>query len=156
MGHSCRTRSHLQNVRNRILSLQAKLVESSQSVRKRYPTSEKLSDFNQALSTLKPFTPRSWRTTTRAHTLLEVQRMETCIEFFLLLVAMARILVVFLRIPRKSRKRWQAKVCDRTGQPVVYRTLAKTSNKWISRIHSFLSQIDRLQLTAVFCNRRGV
>ena len=42
---------------------------------------------------------------------------------------MARILVVFLRIQRKSRKRWQAKVCDRTGHPVVYRTLAKTSDK---------------------------
>ena len=51
--------------------------------------------------------------------------METGIEFFFLLVAMARILVVFLRFQRKSRKRWQAKVCDRTEQPVVYRTLAK-------------------------------
>ena len=39
---------------------------------------------------------------------------------------------VFLRIQRKSRKRRQAKVCDRTGQPVVYRTLAKTSDKWLS------------------------
>ena len=48
----------------------------------------------------------------------------------------------------------QAKACDRTEQPVVYRTLAKTSDEWHSRIHSILLQIDRLQLTAVYCNRR--
>ena len=48
-----------------------------------------------------------------------------------------------------------AKACDRTGQPVVYRTLAKTSDEWLSRIHSILLQIDRSQLTAVYCNRRG-
>ena len=62
--------------------------------------------------------------------------------------------MVFLRIQRKSRKRRQAKVCDRTGQPVVYRTVAKTSDKWLPRIHSILLQIDRL-LTAVYCNRPG-
>ena len=62
--------------------------------------------------------------------------MKTGIEFFLYLVAMARILVVFLRIQRKSRKKRQAKACDRTGQPVVYRTLANTSDEWLSRIHS--------------------
>ena len=44
-----------------------------------------------------------------------------------------------------SRKKRQAKACDRTGQPVVYRTLAKTSDEWLSRIHSILLQIDRLQ-----------
>ena len=50
----------------------------------------------------------------------------------------------------------QAKVCDRTVQPGVYRTLSKTSDKWLSRTHSILLQIDRLQLTAVYCNRREV
>ena len=114
----------------------------------------KRSDFKQALSTLN-VTSTSWRRPTRAHTLLEVQRMETSIEFFLHFVAMARILVVLIRIPRKSRKKRQAKACDRSGQPVVYRTLAKTSYEWLSRIHSILLQIDRLQLTAVYCNRRG-
>ena len=79
----------------------------------------KRSDFKKALSTLKTFTPRSWRRPTRAHSLLEVQTMETDIEFFLHLVAMARLLVVFLRIQRKSRKKRQAKACDRTWQPVV-------------------------------------
>ena len=81
--------------------------------------------------------------------------METSIEFFLYLVAMARILVVFLRIHRMSRRKRQVKACDRPGQPVVYRTLAKTSDK-LSRIHFILLQRDRLQLTAVYCNRRGV
>ena len=38
---SRRTRSHLSNVRIRILSLQAKLVDHSQLVRKQYPTFEK-------------------------------------------------------------------------------------------------------------------
>ena len=82
--------------------------------------------------------------------------METGLELFLHLVAMERSLVVFLRIQRKSIKRMHAKIYDRTGQPVVYRTLAKTSDEWLSRIHSILLQIDRLQLTAVSCNRRGV
>ena len=77
--------------------------------------------------------------------------MEIVIEFFLHLVAMERILVVFLRIQRKSTKE-----DDRTGRPVVYRSLAKTSDEWLSRIHSILLQIDRLQLTAVYCNRREV
>ena len=94
----------------------------TQPVRKR-------SDFNQALSTLNRLHQRSWRTTTRAHAIAEVPGMETGIEFFLHLVAMERILVVFLRIQSKSTKRRQAKVCDRTEQPVVYRTLAKTSDK---------------------------
>ena len=51
-------------------------------------------------------------------------------------------------------KRMHAKVHDRTGQPVVHRSLAKTSDEWHSRVFSFLLQMDRLQLTAVYCNRR--
>ena len=101
---------------------------------------------------IKPFTPRSWRTTTQAPALLEVPGKATVIEFFLHLVAMERILVVFLRIQRKSTKEDH----DRMERPVVCRSLAKTSDEWLSRIHSFLLQIDRLQLTAVYCNRRCV
>ena len=55
-----------------------------------------------------------------------------------------------------NKKRMHAKVYDRTGQIVVYRSLAKTSDEWLSRIHSTVLQIDRLQLTAVYCNRRGM
>ena len=114
----------------------------------------KRSDFKQAYVYIKTFTPRSRRRPTRAHSLLEVQTMETSFEFFLYLVAMARILVVFSRIHRKSRRKRQAKACDRSVKPVVYRTLAKTSDDWLSRIHFILLQLDRLQLTAVYCNRR--
>ena len=92
-------------------------------------------------------TPRIWRRPTRARTRLELHTMENGIEFFLYLVAMERILVVFLRIQRKSRKKRQAKACDRTVQPVVYRTLAKTWDEWLSIILSIMLQIDRLQLT---------
>ena len=63
-----------------------------------------LSDFNQALSTLNPFTPRIWRTTTQAHAILEVPATATVIEFFFQLVAMERFLVVLTRIQRKSIK----------------------------------------------------
>ena len=59
--------------------------------------------------------------------------------------------MVFLRIQRKSIK----EDYDRTERLVVYRSLAKTSDDWLSRIHSILLQIS-LQLTAVYCNRRGV
>ena len=78
--------------------------------------------------------------------------METDIEFFFHLVAMERNLVVFLRIQRKSTK----EDYDRTVRPVVHRSLAKTSDEWLTRIHSILLQMDRLQLTAVYCNRREV
>ena len=114
------------------------------------------SDFKQALSTLKRLQPRSWRGTIRDHFLLEAQTMVVDIEFFLYRVAMARLLVVFLRSHRKSRRKRQAKACDRSGQPVAYRTLANTSDEWLSRIRFMLLQLDRLQLTAVHCNRRGV
>ena len=43
-------------------------------------------------------------TTTQAHAILEVPAMATVIEFFLQLVAMEWILVVFIRIQRKSMK----------------------------------------------------
>ena len=102
MGRSCRTRSHLSNGRIRILSLQAKLVDLSQSVRKQYPIGVKTFWLQPSVVYIKTFTPRSWRTTTQADALLEIQRMETGIEFFLYLLA--RILVVCLRIQRKSIK----------------------------------------------------
>ena len=116
----------------------------------------KRSDKKTSIVYIKAFTPRSWSRPTRAHSLLEVLTMETSIELFHYLVAMARFLVVFLRIHRKSRKKRQAKACDRSGQPVIYRTWAETSEEWLSRIHPILLQVDRLQLTAVYCNRREV
>ena len=64
--------------------------------------------------------------------------------------------MVFPRIHRKSRRKRQAKASDRSEQPVVYRTLTKTSDEWLSRIYFILLQLDRLQVTAVYCNRREV
>ena len=56
---------------------------------------------------LRTFTPRRWRRTISALSLLEEQTMEVGIEFVLYMVGIARLLVVFLKF-RKSRKR-QAK-----------------------------------------------
>ena len=52
-----------------------------------------------------------------------------------------------------------AKVYDRTVQPVVYRSSAKPQTNGFHEfilLFSILLQIDRVQLTAVYCNRRGV
>ena len=116
----------------------------------------KRSDFKQALSTLERLHQEDGGEQFAPTSLLEEQTMEVSIEFVLHMVGMARLLVVFLRIHRKSRRRRQAKACHRSGQPVVYRTLAKTSDEWLSRIHFILLVLDRLQQTAVYCNRRGV
>ena len=71
----------------------------------------KRSDFKQALSTLKRLHQEAGGEHIEPVPLLEVQTMEIGIEFFLYLVAMARFLVVCLRIQRKSRKMRQAKAC---------------------------------------------
>ena len=99
MGCSCRWRPHLSYVTRRILLLQEQLIGGSTSISRAMTPQplRKRSDFKQALS----------------------------IEFLLYLVAMARFLVVCLRIQRKSRKMRQAKACDWSGQLVIYRTLAK-------------------------------
>ena len=89
-------------------------------------TIEKTFWFQASVVYLRTFTPRSCRRTNRAHSLLEEQTMEVGIEFVLYLVGMARLLVVFLKKIRKSRKR-QAKSWERSGWPFVYSTLAKTS-----------------------------
>ena len=103
MGRSCRRRSYLSGFRIRILSLQAKLVDLSQQETTTEPM-RKRCDFNQALSTLNRLHREAGRTTTQSHAQLEVQTMAIVVEFFLHLVAMERILVVFLRIQRKSMK----------------------------------------------------
>ena len=105
VGRSCRTRSHLSYVRRRILSLQAKLVDLHNKSGNHTQPLRKRSDFKQELSTLKRLHQEAGEDQLEPISLLEVQTMETGIEFFLYLVAMARILVVFLRIQRKSKKK---------------------------------------------------
>ena len=51
------------------------------------------SDFNDALTTLNRSTPRIWRTTIQANSILEIPMLAPIIEFFLQLVAMERFLV---------------------------------------------------------------
>ena len=52
-----------------------------------------------------------------------------------------------------------AKIYDKTGQPVVFDLWVKPQTNGFHEfilLFSILLQIDRLQLTAVYCNRRGV
>ena len=123
MGRSCRWRSHLSYVRRRPLSTRTT---------------------GGYLSISREMTPIQWENVliSNKHCLHWNVYTKTCIEFFLYHVAMARIMVVFLRTKRKSRKKKKANACDRSGQPVVYRTLAKKSDEWLSKIHfTFDSEI---------------
>ena len=104
MGRPCRTSFRLSNVRTRIFSLQTKLVDHSQWVWRHWRTTETPFWLQPSVVYTFPFTPRIWRTTTQAHALLEVPATAIVIEFFLHLVAMEWILVIFLRIQRKSMK----------------------------------------------------
>ena len=97
------------------------------------------SHFKQALSTLERLHQEAGGDQFALTPLPEEQTMEVGTE------------VVFLKF-RKSRKR-QAKSWERTGRPVVDSTLAKTSEDGFQEFN--LLQMDRLQLTAVCCNRRG-
>ena len=105
MGRSCRTRfSPIECQNQNIFIYTHKLVDLSQEVWKHWRTIEKTFWLRPSVVYTKPFTPRIWRTTTQDHAVLEVPATATVIEFFLHLVAMEWILVVFLRIQRKSIK----------------------------------------------------
>ena len=109
----CRTRSHQSNVRIRILSLLAKLVDLSINQEK-YPT-----------FWLQPSVVyiKRWKTTTQADAPPKIQRMVTGIKFFFHLVAMERILVVFLRIQRKAMKEDASKGLRSNGATSLFTEL---------------------------------
>ena len=111
-------------------------------------TNEKTFWLQPSVVYIKQFTPKSWRTTTETETLLEVQTMEIVVGFFLHLVAKGRILVVVPRIQRKSTK----EDYDGTVQPVVCRSLAKTSHEFILLCYRYIVYSWRRSA----CNRRGV
>ena len=69
MGCSCRWRSQLSFVRNRILLLQEQMVAPFQEVGFWHPTIEKTFWFQASVVYLGTFTPRSWRRTTGAYLL---------------------------------------------------------------------------------------
>ena len=104
----------------------------------------KRSDFKQAFSTLQQEDGGEQFAPTHS---LEEQTMEIGIESVLYMVELERLLGGLQKF-RMSRK-IQAKSWERTVRPVVNSTLAK----WLSRIQLLL-QIHRLQVTAVYCNRR--
>ena len=91
---------------------------------------------------VKPFTPRSWRKTTQAHALLEVPTMETGIEFFLHLVAMEWILVVFLKIQRKSMKEDTCKGSRQNGATRCLQILGENLRR-MAFTNSFYFVTDR-------------
>ena len=140
----------------RILSIQTELVALSQSVWKHW-TSGKSFWLQRSVVYIKPFTPRTWRTTTQAYAILEIPAMAPIIEFFLQLVPMEWILVVCKKISKKVDK-WGRMQRFMIGGARCFRSLDKTSDEQLSRMFLFpiLLQLDRLQLTAVCCNRRKV
>ena len=91
---------------------------STQLVRKR-------SDFNQALSTLNRLHQETGGQQLRPMPYWKLQRMETNIKFFLHLVTMERILVVFLRIQRKSIKEDASKGLRSNGATRCLQNLGK-------------------------------
>ena len=152
MGCSCRWRSYLPLVRKRILLLQEQMEAPSQQVGFWLPIIEKTFWFQASVVYLGTITTRSRRRTTRAFLLLQAQTMAVGTEFIFYMVGMVRLVVVFLKF-RKTRKR-QAKSWEWTERPVIDSSLATTSDRWLSRIQFILWQMDRLQLTAVYRNRR--
>ena len=113
------------------------------------------SDFNDALTQLNRLHQESGE---EANSILEKPAMAPIIEFFFQhnLVAMERFLVELMTNQQDSPQLSSCKERhDRTGRPVVcLPALDKTSDVPTFKIFLFLLQLDRLQLTAVCCNRR--
>ena len=78
--------------------------------------------------------------------------MEVGIEFVFSMVGMVRLLVVFLKI--QNVKEEASKVLGKNGETRCLQYFGENLRRWLSRIPLILLQIDRLQLTAVYCDRR--
>ena len=161
MGRSCRTRSHLSNVRTRrIFSSQTKLVDLCQkSPGNTGGPLRKRSDFNQALCTLKLCTPRIWKTTTQAHALIGSTRNGTHHRVLFPVGGNGVDLGGLKKNSRESIKEDACKDFWLNEETRWVRFLDKNLDERLSRIcflFSILLRLDRLQLTAFYCNRRGV
>ena len=77
--------------------------------------------------------------------------MEVGIEIVLYMVGMARLLMVFSKIMEEA-----SKLLGMNGETRCSQYFRENFRRWMSRIQFILLQIDRLQLTAVYCNRREV
>ena len=148
-GQGRAERFHLSNVRIRILSLQTKMVDLSQQFWKNRPI-EKSFWLQRCVDHIEPSTPRIWRTTTQASSILEIPAIALIIEFFLQLVAMERFLVELIIIQRKSTNELMCKsdMIER-GDPFVCRLWIKPQTCDFHNFSLILLQLDRLQLTSV-------
>ena len=111
------------------------------------------SDFKQALSTLERLQQEAGEEPHRAYLLLQAQTMAVGTEFIFLHGGIGKIPGGLLKIQKvkeeasKSLEKWT----EATGLLAVF---GKLLRKRLSRIQFILLQMDRLQLTAVYCNRR--
>ena len=94
--------------------------------------------------------------TTQASAILEVSILAPIIEFFLQLVAMESLLVELIIVQMKVHSWATYKATWWNGEICCLQSLDQTSDVRLSRFFHFLLQLDRLQLTAVYCNRRRV
>ena len=85
--------------------------------------------------------------------MLEVSILAPIIEFFLQLNAMERYLVT---IQMKNRTWAMYRATRQNGETCFVPSLDQTSDVRLSRLVPILLQLDRLQLTSVYCNRRRV
>ena len=120
------------------------------------------SDFNQALSTLNRLHRESGETTTQAHCPTGSisngnQSSSSSSTWWQWRGSLVELPKNSKKVHRMSSR--AKRLHDRTEKPVVYRSLYE--NPQTNGVHEFmllfsvLLQIDRLQLTAVYCNRLG-
>ena len=92
------------------------------------------------------------RRTTRAYLLLQAQTMSVGTEFIFYMVELARFLVGLLAI-QKIKKEVSQILSERETRYLQYFG-GKPFENGFHEFNLFLLQMDRLQLTAVYCNRR--
>ena len=109
--------------------------------------------FKQALSTLERLHQQAGEEQS-VPTFLQAQTIAVGIEFVLYIVQMVRFLVVFFKIQKVNAE--ASKVLGMNGETRYWQYFSENSRRWLTRIQFTLLQIDRLQLTAVYCNRRWV
>ena len=112
------------------------------------------SDFNQALSTLNRFHRESGGQQLRPMPYWKCQQRQSSSSSF----PFGGNGVDPGGLPKNSKKVNKKGCMQRLkverGNPLSAELWQKPSDEWLSRIYSILLQIDRLQLTAVCCNRR--
>ena len=109
------------------------------------------SDFKQALSTLQRLQQETGERTTRAYLLLQAQT-KGGTKVHLLHGGIGKVPGGRLKIQKVKEA---SQIWSERGDPLLT-AFGENLRKWLSRIQFILLQLDRLQLTSVYCNRRGV